>query len=308
MSGAMMSGAMMSNAGLTDEEIPAFLENLGIPGIVDAHVHFLPDRLQEAVWRWFDGLSPAWPVTYRAAETDRLATLARLGVRHHTALAYAHRPGMLRYLNDYTLGLADPRDAVIPSFTIFPEPGAGPETARCLRAGGRCAKVHLQVGGFDATDPLLDEAWGLLQEAGVPVVIHVGAVADGSGNEQWCGPEPVRRLLARFPGLRLVIAHMGAPDYEAFLTVADEHPGVWLDTAMVFTLPPYLGLFPEHLVQRLPGLSERIVFGSDFPTIPYPLAAQLAGLSALGLGDDWLREVLWHSGMRLFGLTGQADQ
>jgi predicted TIM-barrel fold metal-dependent hydrolase len=293
---------------MTDEEIPAFLEKLGIPGIVDAHVHFLPDRLQEAVWRWFDGLTPTWPVTYRSPAPERLATLARLGVRHHTALAYAHRPGMLRFLNDYTLQLGDSHDPIIPSFTVFPEPGVGAETARCLQAGGRCVKVHLQVGGFDATDPMLDEAWGPLQEAGIPIVIHAGAVADGSGNEQWCGPEPVRRLLARFPGLRLVIAHLGAPDYNAFLALAQQHPGIWLDTAMVFTVPPYLAPFPQRLVQRLALLRERIAFGSDFPTIPHAVAVQLDGLTALGLGDDWLRDVLWGNGLRLFGLTGQAGR
>jgi hypothetical protein len=293
---------------LTDEDIPGFVASLGIPGIVDAHVHFMPDRLQEAVWRWFDGLTPEWPVTYRSPAPDRLATLARLGVRHHTALAYAHRPGMLRFLNDYTLELADSKEPVIPSFTIFPEPGVSAETARCLQAGGRCVKVHLQVGGFDATDPLLDEAWALLQEAGIPVVMHAGAVADGSGNEQWCGPEPVRRLLARFPRLRLVIAHLGAPDFAAFLDLAEQHPEVWLDTAMVFTEPAYLTPFPRHLVRRLAGLGERIAFGSDFPTIPHALAVQLAGLKALGLGDDWLRGVLWGNGLRLFGLTGRADR
>lgn len=289
---------------MTDEEIPGFLRQLGIPGIVDAHVHFMPERVQQAVWRWFDGLTPAWPVTYRSPAADRLATLARMGVRHHTALAYAHRPGMLAFLNDYTLGLAAAEPAVIGSFTIYPEPGAAQETTRCLRAGGRCVKVHLQVGGFDATDPLLDESWDLLQQAGVPVVIHAGAVADGTGNEQWCGPEPVRRLLARFPGLRLVIAHLGAPDYEAFLALAEQHPGIWLDTAMVFTDPPFLAPFPPSLVPRLAGLGGRITFGSDFPTIPHAVAVQLSSLAALGLGDPWLRNVLWHNGLRLFGLSG----
>jgi uncharacterized protein len=294
----------MTDRVMTDGDIPGFTGKLGIPGIVDAHVHFMPDRLQDAVWRWFDGLTPEWPVTYRSPAADRLATLTRLGVRHHTALAYAHRPGMLRFLNAYTMELADSQEPVIPSFTIFPEPGAGAETARCLKAGGRCVKVHLQVGGFDATDPLIDEAWGLLQEARIPVVIHAGAVADGSGNEQWCGPEPVRRLLARFPRLRLVIAHLGAPEYGAFLDLAEQHPGIWLDTAMVFTTPAYLAPFPQRLVGRLAELGDRIAFGSDFPTIPHAVAAQVSGLRALGLGDAWLRGVLWGNGMRLFGLTG----
>jgi len=287
---------------MTDDEIPGFLAALRIPGIVDAHVHFLPDSVQSAVWRWFDRITPSWPVTYRASADDRLATLARIGVRYHTALAYAHRPGMLTFLNGHTLGLAAAAPAVIPTFTLFPEPGVGGETARCLAAGGRAVKVHLQVGGFDATDPLLDEAWGLLQDAGTPIILHAGAVADGSGNQDWCGPEPVRRLLGRFPDLRLVIAHLGAPDHDAFVEIAEQHAGVWLDTAMVFTDPPYLAPTPLHLVERVGALRDRIVFGSDFPTIPHAFAAQVSGLASLGLGDEWLRNVLWGNGLRLFAL------
>jgi predicted TIM-barrel fold metal-dependent hydrolase len=287
---------------MTDDEIPAYLAALAVPGIVDAHVHFLPDNLQEAVWRWFDRLTPPWPVTYRSSAPERLAFLAAVGVRHHTALAYAHRPGMLQFLNDHTMGLAAAVPAVIPTFTIYPEDGVAEETARRLGEGGRCVKVHLQVGGFDAVDPRLDETWELLADAGTPIVLHAGAVADGSGNEQWCGPVPVRRLLARFPRLRLVIAHLGTPDQDAFVELAEAHPGVWLDTAMIFTDPPYLGPSPLHLVRRLGALGDRVVFGSDFPTIPHQFAAQVSGLAALGLGDDWMRGVLWHNGMRLFGL------
>lgn len=287
---------------MTDDDIPGFLAALGVPGIVDAHVHFLPDRLQDAVWRWFDRLTPAWPVTYRSPAQDRLSILAAAGILHHTALAYAHQPGMLRFLNDHTLGLAADVPAVIPTFTIYPEPGVAGETARCLAAGGRCVKVHLQVGGFDAVDPLLDEAWAQLADAGTPIVIHAGAVADGSGNEEYCGPRPVQRLLTRFPRLRLVIAHLGTPDQDAFVELAETHPGVCLDTAMVFTNPPYLGPSPLHLVGRLGAMRDRVVFGSDFPTIPHQIAAQVSGLASLGLGDDWLRAVLWHNGVRLFGL------
>jgi hypothetical protein len=47
----------------------------------------VPDNLQEAVWRSIDRLTPPWPVTYRFALEDRLATLARVGVLDHTALA-----------------------------------------------------------------------------------------------------------------------------------------------------------------------------------------------------------------------------
>jgi uncharacterized protein len=47
-----------------------------------------------------------------------------------------------------------------------------------------------------------------------------------------------------------------------------------------------------------------VVFGSDFPTLAWPFAGQLSGLAGLGLGDQWLRAVLWHNGARLLGLDG----
>ena len=44
-----------------------------------------------------------------------------------------------------------------------------------LAAGVEVWKVHVQVGAFDVTDPLLDEAWGVVADAGTPVVLHAGS-------------------------------------------------------------------------------------------------------------------------------------
>jgi len=46
---------------MTDDDVPGFLTALRIPGIVNAHVHFLPDNLQETVWRWYDRLTRPGP-------------------------------------------------------------------------------------------------------------------------------------------------------------------------------------------------------------------------------------------------------
>jgi uncharacterized protein len=289
-----------------DGGIPGWLAGLGLPGIVDVHVHFMPERVQRKVWAHFDRLDPAWPVLYRTGERQRLETLAAMGVRHHTALAYSHRPGMAEWLNRHTLSLARSEPAVVPSFTFYPEPGVEDYVGRALQEGGAVAKVHLQVGKFDANHPLLDPVWSGLAARGVPVILHAGAVPDGSGGEEWCGVGPVRRLLDRFPDLRLVIAHLGAPDFDDFLTLAAEAPSLRLDTAMVFGSQELLGPVPADLGERLGGLGAQVLFGSDFPTIPRPVSAQLWGLAALGLGEAWLRAVLWDNGTRLLGIGGPA--
>jgi predicted TIM-barrel fold metal-dependent hydrolase len=209
---------------------------------------------------------------------------------------------MAAWLNRHTLALAAAHPAVIGSFTFYPEPGVEEEIQRTLAAGGRVAKVHLQVGKFRALDPLLGPVWAELMRRRVPVVLHAGAVPDGSGGEEFCGAGKVAALLDRFPELVLVIAHLGAPDFEDFLGLAETAPTLRLDTAMVFGGSPAIGAFPARLVERLGTLGGRVLFGSDFPSVPWPFAAQIGGLAALGLGEDWLRAVLWGNGARLLGL------
>src|SRR5688500_14387817 len=131
----------MTDLPRTDDDLPAFLADLGIPGIWDVHVHCMPDRIQEAVWRPFDELDAqgqSYSIPYRLGEEERLARLAEMGVLHHTALAYAHRPGVAPWLNEHTLGLAATHERVVPTFTLYPEPGAAAYVEEALAAGGRC--------------------------------------------------------------------------------------------------------------------------------------------------------------------------
>jgi predicted TIM-barrel fold metal-dependent hydrolase len=291
---------------VTDDDVEAWLGSLDLPGIVDIHVHAMPDSIQQAVWRHFDNLSEPWPIAYRDSLDVRLATLTRLGVRRFPTLAYAHRAGVAAWLNDFTLTLAEQDPRIVPTFTVYPEADVDDYVALALERGGACVKVHLQVGKFAATDPLLDSVWSVLEARRIPIVLHAGAVADGSGGEEWCGPEPVRHLLSEHPGLRLIIAHLGAPEYDAFIDLALEHAEIGLDTANVFNDPPVLGTPPIHRRHDLMALGDRVYFGSDFPTIPRPFSAQLSAIAGLGWDEDWLRKVLWDNGARLFGVPTGA--
>ncbi|MFA9446362.1 amidohydrolase family protein [Egicoccus sp. AB-alg6-2] len=293
----------------TDGAVAGFARSLGLPGYLDIHVHLLPHALQRAVWDFFDRLEdPPWPVTYRDDEARRLATLRELGVVAHTALAYGHRPGVAAWCNQHTLAAADAHAQVIPTFTFFPEDGVGDDVGQALQRGGRIAKVHLQVGRFHPDDPRLDPAWAQLVEADVPALVHAGAGYGVEGGHEVCGPDGIRRLLRRFPGLRLVVAHLGAPDLRAFLALAEEAPQIHLDTAMMLTDPPYLAAAPRDLLPRYAALGERLLFGSDFPTIPHPYAAQVRGLAALELTVQGLRGLLHDNAARLLGLPTAADR
>jgi uncharacterized protein len=277
----------------TDAEVPAFVADLGLSGIVDIHVHALPDRLQRAVWDYFDRLDdPPWPIRYRLPADDRLAALRRAGVIAHTALAYAHKPGMIAGLNDYTLDLADRHDAVLPTFTIYPEDGVAEMTATAIARGGAVVKVHLQVGRFHATDPRLDAAWELIAAHRLPVVLHATAVYGVDGGAEYCGIDAVRALLDRHPHLVIVLAHLGMPDYDDALDLAVAADRVYLDTAMTLHHGDLSPATPAAYLDRLAEHADRIVFGSDYPTIPHDYAVQVRGLANLRLDDALLRRVL----------------
>lgn len=288
----------------TDAGVPDWWQTLGLPGLFDVHVHFLPPQVQAKVWAQFDDAGPLigrlWPITYRGSEQERVAQLRSLGVRRFSALSYAHKPGMAEWLNEWAAGFADRVEECLRSATFYPEPSAPSYVAARLTSGAQVFKVHVQVGAFDVRDPLLDDVWGLLAEAGAPVVIHAGS---GPVATAFTGPGPVTELLERHPRLALVIAHLGAPEYEEFLVLAERYPRVHLDTTMAFTdFFDADAPFPPALLPRLRDLGDKVLLGSDFPTIPYPYAHQLQALDRLGLGDDWLRGVCWHNADRLFNV------
>jgi predicted TIM-barrel fold metal-dependent hydrolase len=99
----------------------------------------------------------------------------------------------------------------------------------------------------------------------------------------------------------LVIAHMGLPEYGEFFDLVEAYDGLHLDTTMAFTdFTEAMHPFPRELTPRLVDLADRIVFGSDFPNIPYPYVEGIEALERLDLGDDWLRGVLYENAARLF--------
>ena len=258
--------------------------------------------MQSRVWAHFDDVGPLigrqWPITYRWSESQRVQHLRRLGVRRFTALTYAHRPGMARNLTSWALDFAERTPGCAPSATFFPEPGVLDDVRSALDRGAVVFKVHVQVGGFDLREEVLDPVWGLLAEAAVPVVVHAGSGPVPRGG--LTGPAPLAGVLRRHPSLAAVVAHMGSPEYEGFVDLAEAYRNVHLDTTMAFTdFFEETAPFPPAVLPRLAALQDRVVLGSDFPSIPYPYAHQLEALEGLGLGEDWLRAVLWHNGQRL---------
>ncbi|HEY4419016.1 MAG TPA: amidohydrolase family protein [Pseudonocardia sp.] len=294
---------------VSDDDIPRFLADLGVPGIVDVHVHFLPESVLRKVWAYFDQAKVhygmEWPIHYRTPEAERVATLQKLGVRAFAPLVYPHKPGMARWLTEWVTEFAAATPDAVPTATLYPEPDVADYLGAAVAAGARAVKVHVQVGAFDPRDPLLRPAWGLLAEAGVPAVVHCG---NGPRPGAHTGLDVFGEVLAEHPRLPVVLAHAGMPDFGDALNLVHRYERVHIDTTMVGTaFSLRTAPLPSDWPARLSEVTDRVVFGSDFPNIPYAYAEQVQAVAGWAAADDrlgpaFLRSVLHDTPGRLLAL------
>lgn len=294
-----------------DADVPRFVAELGLPGLVDVHVHFLPDRMMDKVWSYFDDATTHygmdWPVHYRTSVDERLAVLDKLGVATFAPLVYPHKTGMGRWLTEWVTEFAAATPGAVLTATLFPEPDVVDYLGAAVEAGARVVKVHVQVGGFDPRDPLLRPAWGLLADAGVPAIVHCG---DGPIPGTHTGLDVFGEVLAAHPRLPAVLAHAGMPDFAGALDLVHRYERVHLDTTMVGT--PFslrIAPLPHDWTARLVDVADRVVLGTDFPNIPYAYAEQIRAIAGWAAADErlgvgFLRSVLHDAPARLLGEPG----
>jgi predicted TIM-barrel fold metal-dependent hydrolase len=276
--------------------------------LIDAHVHLLPDRLIEAIRRWFD--EHAWDIQYRFGVEQCIATLKAGGVRRMVALPYAHKPGMAQALNAFTLELARRHPEVVPCCTVFPgEEGDERILEEALGSGDfHGVKVHSHVQRVAPDDPRLDPVWRASARHRRPVVFHCGRepASPGYGIDVHTvsGASRLRRALSRHPEAVCVVPHLGADEYVEMEAMLDEFPNLYLDTAMAvggaFEGAMQIRSAGLDLLGRRPG---RILYGSDFPNLPYEWTRELRVIEGLGLAAGAKAALLGGTAARLFGIA-----
>jgi predicted TIM-barrel fold metal-dependent hydrolase len=261
---------------------------------IDFHTHLFPTRLFRAIWSYFE--EHLWPVRYQG-ETDQLIqTLLDSGAQRFVFSTYAHKPSMARELNRWSAEIARQQPRAIPLGTFHPlddVEGLAREAFGELGLAG--FKIHCQVQQCYPDDPGLFPAYREAERAGKICLIHCGREPEPS---PFTDARRFERVLRRFPGLTFVVAHMGADEFDRYYDLLATYENLYLDTTMVFT-----GFLPW--APRIGGLIEfqdRILYGSDYPNIPYELTTGVHGLLALELGSGIEDKILYSNAARLLGL------
>ncbi|WP_295695039.1 amidohydrolase family protein [Lapillicoccus sp.] len=177
------------------------------------------------------------------------------------------------------------------------------ELTRQLDHGAAALKLHPVHGGFRCDDAGLYPAYAVLEERGVPLVVHCGTSTFPGSSNEFADPTYLLPVVRDFPGLDIVLAHGGRGWwYDAAAFLALTHPTVWIELS---GLPPKR--LPEYYARHdLTRLARRWIFGTDWPGVP-SIARNAAAVADL-LPEDVATLVLGGNAMSLYaGLPDPAD-
>jgi len=286
--------------GIDDEEGERVPQ--GLPSVIDAHVHIFPGNIFSAIWAWFD--KNAWPIRYRLSSSDVIAYLLSHGMSHVVALQYAHKSGIARMLNQHMVETCREFPGRVTGMAaVFPgEENAGEILREAFAQGLMGVKLHAHVQCFDMNAQEMDVIYDVCELEQKPIVMHVGREPKSGAYRcdpyEICSAEKLERVLQKFPKLRVCVPHLGFDEIGVYRNLIEKYDNLWLDTTMI--LADYFPI--RQAVELNTYRVDRIMYGSDFPNIPYAWDRELKWLRNAELPQANLEWILGRSAADFFTL------
>lgn len=128
--------------------------------------------------------------------------------------------------------------------------------------GAKGIKIQYAGQRLFPHDRRLWPAYETAQELELPILAHSGA---SPSDTQYAEPKYFGEVLAHFPRLRLVLAHIGAPFLDQSRALARAYPHLNFDCSDIIS-PAISELTDAELISLFREIGvDRIMFGTDFP-------------------------------------------
>ena len=232
-----------------------------------------------------------------------LSFLLTRGITHIVALQYAHKPGMSRMLNQYMVEICRNFPGQVTGLaTVFPgEDNAEGILQEAFDQGLKGVKLHAHVQCFDMNSDVMDPIYDCCHKNVKPMVMHIGREPNSPAYQcdpyALCSAAKLEAVLKAFPELKICVPHLGLDELLPYKELIEKYDTLWLDTTMAIA-----DYFP---VEDIPHLDcyriDRIMYGSDFPNIPYAWDRELKVLEGMGLPPESLEKICMGNGRRFFG-------
>lgn len=275
---------------------------------IDIHTHLHPQRLFRAIRKWFAERSD-WEFEYPTEPELVAAFLRDHGVEHFVYFSYAHKAGIAREINAWLRATARRVPGGIPLGTIHPDDPDLMEAVEeaLVSYGFKGFKFHINVQRFFPDDPRVLPVYERLLALDRLLLIHVGSAPWPNAFD---GFPRFARVMDMFPRLKVVVAHMGSLETRQFMALMERCPNLYLDTTMAFAPVRHEHRRIETRLNRISVTNgdllrwqDRIVFGSDFPNLPYPYEEEREALWLRDLPLATFRKIFRDNAAALLGLT-----
>jgi uncharacterized protein len=174
--------------------------------------------------------------------------------------------------------------------------------------GLRGIKLIPMYAGFRPNDERLDALWEYAQERRLPVVLHVGTTFIAQAPLECTLPRHIDPVAIRFPGVKIVMGHMGHPYENETVAVIRKHPNVYADVSALCYRP--YQLYQSLMLVQEYGVWNKVLFGTDYPftTVDESMAGlrglngMLAGTALPRLDDEQIEGMIYRDGLGALGL------
>ena len=278
--------------------------------IIDLHCYPDTDPLIKSQGPYVEALAKYWHRSWTAkSEAEIIEEFKKAGIEAVlVAFDIETVAGTPPCSNEYVAKMRDDNPGVILQAWAAVDPLKGEraiEEAKKAINELRMLGFHFHpiMGHFSVDDRRFYPLWETINELRAAVMIDVGTTGMGAGMPGGLGaiirhahPAAIDQLAADFPNLSIVAAHPGWPWTEEMIAVALHKGNVsWELSGWA---PKY---FPEALKRDIKGrLKDKIMFGSDYPSIPY--ARLFREWGELGYSHELMEKIFHSNAERILGL------
>jgi len=275
---------------------------------IDAHTHFFPPQIFKAIWSYFEkpdenGNESGWSINYKLSTEELVSFLNNQNVKSFTTYNYAHKRNVAAYINEWVKQFCDKYENAIPFGCVWPDDKDRVDYIRTIFDDYQFYGIKIQplVQEFYFDDERMYEIYDLVLDRGKWICFHAGTAPY---RNKYVGYKNFMKFLDKYPDMNVIIAHMGAFEYSKFLQLLDNHENLYLDTTMIY-IPN--NIFPERITKRpkvedLISYQDKILYGSDFPNIPYNYELSTLGLLELDLPRKFYEKIFYENAKQLFML------
>jgi predicted TIM-barrel fold metal-dependent hydrolase len=176
--------------------------------------------------------------------------------------------------------------------------------------GLRGIKLLPMYAGFRPDDDRLTPLWRYAEKHGLPVLLHTGTTFISQALLECTLPRHLDPVAAKYPEVRLILAHLGHPYEGECVAVIRKHPNVYADLSALHYRP--FQLYHSLMLVQEYGVWDKVLFGTDYPFTT--VRATIDGLRALNrmldgtalprLNEEAIERLIHRDSLPLLGLGG----